>query len=118
MLDYILSKKEPTQHVPGYIFVNPHNDVCVHKTIDGPCVSVLVKHDPSPLQLNIPLTGKELELVSSRKDIDGILGDEVAISTVSNTVLGDKEAINTISCLPSQDTLLSDIRNQGVSTTF
>ena len=24
VLDYILNKKEPTQHVPGYIFVNPH----------------------------------------------------------------------------------------------
>ena len=118
ILDYILNKKQPTQHSPGYIFINSRNDVCVYKNEDGPCVSVLMKHVTYPHQLNIPLTMEELELIAGRDDMDG-MGNEV-ISAVprsqSDTSLED--VINTVSCVPGQDTLLSDIRDQGVSATF
>ena len=105
ILDYIVNKKKPTLQVPGHVFLNPHKDICVYKIVDGPCVSILSKYSPMPLQINIPLTGKELEKVCNQKDVgEHTFEDDFTISTISST--------------PFQNTLLSDLQNQSVSSTF
>ena len=80
-------------------------------------MSVLMKHVTYPHQLNIPLTMEELELIAGRDDMDG-MENEVMSTTRSQSDTSLEDVINTVSCVPGQDTLLSDIRDQGVSATF
>ena len=118
ILDYILSRKEHAQHVPGFIFINPRNDICVYKNEDGPCVSILMRHGTCPRQVSIPLTMKELELMTSRNDEDGI--DNAITSPVPRSYSSPalEDVINTVSCVPDHNALLSDVSGQGVSSTF